>query len=130
MFTLQENRYQGPGPANWRMFNKEFLENENNLEILHITYEDLKKRTAETIKKINNFLGHTKMTEEETEQIVSATSYDRMKKTHIEVHQTTQGKCGTYKGKLTEDNIEKINSSIQKLLSDTDTKELNLTEYL
>ena len=124
-------RYQGPGPSDWCLFTKEYLENPLNLNILYIKYEELKKDTSHTISRLNNFLGYPDMAEEEIDEIIELTSYDKMKKTHSEVHSTTQGVSGAHKVKLSDANITAINGKITEFVeTGIDDKGLGLEAYV
>jgi hypothetical protein len=46
----------GGGKTNWFRFNRDWLENKNNLPILYLTYTDLTKNFDETMERIVSFL--------------------------------------------------------------------------
>ena len=106
------------------------MNNERNLKILHIKYEDLKQNPEATILKIGLFLGYSQMTAADVQEIMELTSYNNMRTTHSNVvHQNTQGKSGTYKDKLTEGNIKDINNNIANLLEKSEDLEVGLSIY-
>ncbi|MEZ4937791.1 MAG: sulfotransferase domain-containing protein [Crocinitomicaceae bacterium] len=43
--------------SNWFLFNKEWLENKNNFDILYLTYEEITKNKKETIIKLAQYIG-------------------------------------------------------------------------
>ena len=99
--------------------------------VLHLRYnEDLKESPESAILKINAFLGYNQMTAEDVLKIKEVTSYDNMKVSHPnKVHTNTQGKSGTYKSKLTEQNIKDINTKIAEFSEKWKLLNVDLSMY-
>ena len=99
--------------------------------VLHLRYnEDLKKNPESAILKISTFLGYNQMTPEDVRKIKEVTSYENMKVSHPnKVHTNTQGKSGTYKSKLTEQNIKDINTRIAEFCEKWKRMNVDLSMY-
>lgn len=65
--------------SNWFLFNKEWLENKKNYDILYITYSELTNNKRETITKIADYLGLDK-SKIDYDRVLEKSSFDFMKK--------------------------------------------------
>ncbi|MCO5248209.1 MAG: sulfotransferase domain-containing protein [Chitinophagales bacterium] len=81
-------------PLNWFIYNKEWLENKNGLNILYIAYEDLMNHFIPTLHRIAFFL-NVKLTPEIIERTKLHSSFEYMK-----THETKFGEVAPKKKEL------------------------------
>ena len=66
-------------------FNREFMENKDGHNILRLYYEELTSKREDGVRKINAFLGYEKLSDEQVEAVVKATTldYENLRKNQV-----------------------------------------------
>ena len=87
-------------------FNGQYLENKQGYNILYLVYEQMQEDKRETIRVLNNFLGYDKLSDENIDTIIDATSFENMRGTQKSLSdkiKVLNGVAGSYKQQIDED---------------------------
>ena len=90
-------------------FNRHYLNNVNQHNILYLTYEELSSDKLGCIGQINSFLGYSTLSPEQMDKIDKMTRFEVMKRTQRPLQGNVQGTTGQSKGMLSERERQDVN---------------------
>ena len=107
--------------GSWWDFNRAYLENKEDYNILFLTYEELSRDKVACIRKISEFLGYQSISVEQVEVVDKATRFEAMAGTQKPIRggRNKEAPGGRSKSMLSDNDreeiVKKTNSMLQGL---------------